>query len=51
MRECPKKCPHNHHNDHPVGELSSYGLDDLVPWTDEVQQVDWYAHTHVDLEG
>jgi hypothetical protein len=26
MRGCPKKCPHNHHNDHPVGELACAGL-------------------------
>jgi hypothetical protein len=44
MRGCPKRCPHNHHSDHQVGELALYGHDDLVPWIDEVQQVDWYDH-------
>jgi hypothetical protein len=51
MRGCPKKCPHNHHNDHPVGDLASYGLDDLVPWIDEVQQVDWYVHAQWTLSA
>jgi hypothetical protein len=26
-----------------------YGLDELVPWSDEGQQVDWYDHAHVSL--
>jgi hypothetical protein len=50
LRVCPRKCPHNHHNGHKVGELALYGLGDLVPWSDEGQQVDLYDHTHVDLE-
>jgi hypothetical protein len=50
LRACPRKCPHNHHNGHPVGELALYGLGDLVPWSDEGQLVDWYDHAHVDLE-
>jgi hypothetical protein len=28
-----------------------YGLDDLVPWSDEEQLVDWYDHVHEELES
>jgi hypothetical protein len=28
-----------------------YGLDDLVPWSDEEQLVDWYDHIHEELES
>jgi hypothetical protein len=28
-----------------------YGLNDLVPWSDEEQLVDWYDHVHEELES
>jgi hypothetical protein len=51
MRGFPKRCPHNHHSDHRVGELALYGRDGLVPWIDEEQLVDWYDHVHEELES
>jgi hypothetical protein len=31
--------------------LAWCGHDDLVPWTDEEQQEDWYDHDHEELES
>jgi hypothetical protein len=50
MRGFPKRYLHSHHNGHPVDELALFGLDDLVPWSNEEQLVDWYDHVLEELE-
>jgi hypothetical protein len=51
MKEFPKRYLHSHHSGHPVDELAWYGFNDLVPWSDEEQLVDWYDHVHDELES